>query len=268
MRIFEKITRMFARICNPCEQITPATNRCKHGKIFPFIVLITFYLTFPANAASAVPEPKPEAKSAIEKVVSWYMDNINYGTITLLMTIESSFIPLPSEVVLPPAAYLASQDDSDMNIVLVVVFATIGALLGAIFNYYFALFLGRPVIYRFANSRIGRMCLLSGEKIEKAENYFVKHGIMSTLIGRLIPGIRQLISLPAGLARMHFGRFLFYTFIGATAWNIILAILGYIAHGNADLINLYSKEISYFMIGAVFLFILYLVYNGFFKKRI
>jgi len=277
MSIFEKITRMharicnpctsLARICNPCTSLTPITNRRTHGKVFPLIVLIICCFTFSVIAASTPPEPKPEEKSTIEKVVSWYMDNINYGTITLLMTIESSFIPLPSEVVVPPAAYLASQDDNDMNIVLVVVFATIGALLGAIFNYYFALFLGRPVIYRFANSRIGRMCLLSGEKIEKAENYFVKHGIMSTLIGRLIPGIRQLISLPAGLARMHFGRFLLYTFIGATTWNIILAILGYIAHGNADIIDQYSKEISYFMIGAGGLFVLYLVYNGFFKKR-
>ena len=267
MGIIEKIMRMPVRICNLCAPLTSNSNRRKYGKILSLIVLITFYFTFPVQAVSTVHEPETQAKSTIEKVVSWYMDNINYGTITLLMTIESSFIPLPSEVVVPPAAYLASQEDNNMNIVLVVVFATIGALLGAFFNYYFALFLGRPVIYRFANSRIGRMCLLSGEKIEKAEDYFVKHGNMSTLIGRLIPGIRQLISLPAGLARMNISRFLLYTFIGATTWNIILAILGYIAHGNADIIDEYSKEFSYFMIGAGFLFVLYLAYNGFFKKR-
>jgi len=209
-----------------------------------------------------------ENKSIFEKVVFWYMDNINYGTVALLMTVESScFIPFPSEVVVPPAAYIACQEDSNMNIILVVVFATIGAMLGAVINYYFALFLGRPIIYRFARSRIGRMCLLSPEKIEKAEKYFVKHGNISTLICRLIPGVRQVISVPAGLARMHFGSFFLYTFIGATIWNIILAVLGYMAHGNADIINKYSKEISYAMIGLGLLFVLYLIYLGFFKKE-
>ena len=231
------------------------------------IILLTLFFIIPVYAASAAPETEPEeSKSIIEKVASWYMDNINYGTITLLMTVESSFIPFPSEVVVPPAAYIASQDDSNMNIYLVVVFATIGALLGSIFNYFLALYLGRPVIHRFADSKIGRMCLLSSEKMITAENYFVKHGKMSTLIGRLIPGIRQLISLPAGLARMHFGIFILYTFIGAFAWNIILAVFGYVAHGNADLIDIYSKELSFFMIGGGILFIIYLIYNGFFKR--
>jgi len=231
---------------------------------FAFVLLALFFAVY---ATPAAPVTEPETKTTIEKVVSWYMDHINYGTLTLLMTVESSFIPFPSEVVVPPAAYIASQDDSDMNILLVVVFATLGALIGSIFNYYFALYLGRPIIHRFAESKIGRMCLLSSEKIDKAEAYFVKHGKMSTLIGRLIPGIRQLISLPAGLARMHFGYFLLYTFIGAFAWNIILAVLGYIAHGNADIINQYSKELSYFLIGGGVLFVFYLIYNGFFRKK-
>jgi len=195
------------------------------------------------------------------------MDNMNYGTVTLLMTVESSFIPFPSEVIVPPAVYKASQETSNMNIVLVVVFATIGAMIGSIFNYFLALYLGRPIIHRFAESKIGRMCLLSSEKVKKAEDYFVKHGNMSTLIGRLVPGIRQLISIPAGLARMHFGSFLLFTFIGAFAWNIVLAIVGYIAHGNADIINRYSKELSYIMLGLGLLFVMYLVYNGFFKKN-
>jgi membrane protein DedA with SNARE-associated domain len=195
------------------------------------------------------------------------MDNMNYGTITLLMTVESSFVPFPSEVVVPPAAYKASQDNSSLNIVWVVLFATIGALIGAVINYYLALFLGRPVIHRFAESRIGRMCLLSSGKVQKAEDYFIKHGKISTLIGRFIPGIRQLISLPAGLARMHFGSFLLFTFLGALPWNIVLAVLGYVAHGNADLINRYNKEISYVLLGLAVLFALYLIYNGFFKKR-
>ena len=206
-------------------------------------------------------------KSIIEKVASWYMEHINYGTVTLLMTVESSFIPLPSEIVVPPAAYKASQDDSDLKIILVVIFATIGAMAGSIINYYLALFLGRPVIHRFAESKFGRMCLLSSEKVEKAEDYFVKHGKMSTLIGRFIPGIRQLISIPAGLSRMHFGSFLFYTFIGAFAWNIILAVLGYMAHGSADLIDKYSGEISYITFALGFLFVIYLFYNGFLRKK-
>ena len=225
-----------------------------------------FFTTF-VFTASKTPEKDLESKSAIEKVAAWYIDHINYGTITLLMTVESSFIPFPSEVVVPPAAYKAFQDDSDLNIILVVVFATIGAMLGAFFNYFLALYLGRPVVYRFANSKMGRMCLISEEKVKKAEDYFTKHGNVSTLIGRLIPVIRQLISLPAGLARMNFARFALYTFIGASLWNIVLAILGYIAHGNADIIDEYSKEFSYIMIGGGILFVIYLIYNGFIKKQ-
>jgi len=230
----------------------------------PIFVLLMLFFARPVDATTG---RNPEEKTVIEKVVSWYMDNMNYGTVTLLMTVESScFIPFPSEVVVPPAAYKASQEDSDMNIILVVVFATIGAMLGAIINYYFALFLGRPLVYRFAESKIGRMCLLTSDKIKKAETLFVKHGNMTTLICRLIPGVRQVISVPAGFARMHFGNFMLYTFIGASLWNIILAVLGYIAHGNDDIIKKYSKELSYIIIGLGLLFVVYLVYNWFFKK--
>lgn len=207
-------------------------------------------------------KPVEEDKTIIEEVASWYMDNINYGTITLLMTVESSFLPFPSEVVVPPAAYKASQEGSDLNIVLVVVFATIGALIGAFINYFLALWLGRPIVHSFAESKMGRMFLLSSEKVEKAENYFVKHGKSSTLIGRLIPGIRQLISIPAGLARMNPVSFAIFTSIGALAWNIILALLGYIAHGQADIINKYSKELSYGLVVLGVLFVAYLIYSG------
>jgi membrane protein DedA with SNARE-associated domain len=218
--------------------------------------------------AQAADEPKiVEKQTMVEKVTSWYMDNMNYGTVTLLMTIESSFIPLPSEIVVPPAAYKASQKDSDMNIILVVVFATIGAILGSLFNYYFALWLGRPVIHRFAESRLGRMCMLSAEKVQKAENYFIKHGNISTFIGRLLVGIRQLISLPAGLARMPLVPFLVFTTLGAGIWNIILAVMGYLAHGQASLIDQYSKEISYGILMLCGLFVIYLIYNGFIKKN-
>ncbi|MDR0796319.1 MAG: DedA family protein [Tannerella sp.] len=196
------------------------------------------------------------------------MDHMNYGTVALLMTVESScFVPFPSEIVVPPAAYKASQEDSNMNIIWVVVFATIGALAGALINYYFALWVGRPIVYKFAGSRLGRMCLLSPKKIQRAENYFIKHGNSTTFICRLIPGIRQVISVPAGFAKMSILPFILYTTLGAGIWNIILAVLGYLAHGQADLIHQYSKEISYIMLILGVFFVLYLLYIGFVKKN-
>ena len=208
-----------------------------------------------------------EKLSKIEQVTSWYMDNMNYGTITLLMTIESSFIPFPSEVVVPPAAYKASKEGSDLNIFLVVIFATLGAIIGALINYYLALWLGRPIVHKFAESKFGKLCLLSSEKITKAEDYFVKHGRSSTFVGRLVPGIRQLISIPAGLAKMPLLPFIFFTTLGALVWNIILAVLGYLAHGQADLISKYSSELSYILLGLGILFVIYLVYSNFVKKK-
>jgi len=159
-------------------------------------------------------------------IYNWYKDNLTYGTIVLLMAIESSFIPFPSEVVVPPAAYFAARN-GDMNIAMIVLMATLGALIGAVINYVLALLIGRPVVYSFANSRIGHLCLIDAEKVEKAEVYFDKHGAISTFLGRLIPAIRQLISIPAGLARMNFGTFALFTVLGAGIWNTVLAGLGY-----------------------------------------
>lgn len=153
------------------------------------------------------------------------LQHLNYYWVALLMAIESSFVPFPSEVVVPPAAYRAAN--GELNIILVVIAATIGCNIGALVNYYLARYLGRPMVYRFAGSRLGRLCLLSPEKVELAEQYFVKNGAKSTLIGRLIPGVRQLISIPAGLAGMPLAPFLLYTTLGAGAWNIILALIGY-----------------------------------------
>ena len=153
------------------------------------------------------------------------LHHLNYFWVMVLMAIESSFIPFPSEVVVPPAAYKAAT--GEMDLFLVVLFATIGSDIGALVNYYLAKYLGRPIVYKFAASRLGRLCLLSPEKVEKAEGYFVKNGVTSTLVGRLVPGIRQLISIPAGLSGMPVGRFLLYTTIGAGAWNIVLALLGW-----------------------------------------
>ena len=216
---------------------------------------------------NAVCDTAVEKKSTVEKVASWYMDNMNYGTIALLMTVESSFIPFPSEVVVPPAAYKARQEENGLNIVLVVIFATIGAVIGSLINYFLALWLGRPIIHKFADSKLGRMCLLSAEKVQQAEDYFVKHGRSSTFIGRFIPAIRQLISIPAGLSRMPLLPFLVFTTLGAGLWNVILALIGYFAGGNADVINRYSKEISYVMLVLGVVFVCFLVYSGFIKKK-
>ena len=154
--------------------------------------------------------------------IQWCIENLNEWTIILLMTIESSFIPFPSEIVVPPAAYFG-----EMSLIMVIVCATIGADFGATINYFLAQWIGRPIVYKFADSRIGHMCLLSSEKIAHAETFFNKHGVISTLIGRLVPGVRQLISIPAGLARMNFGKFILYTTIGAGTWNTVLALIGY-----------------------------------------
>lgn len=202
--------------------------------------------------------------SLIDRVTSWYAENMNYYSITALMAVESSFIPFPSEVVIPPAVYVAEEENSSLkvsdsyllNVLLIVLFGTIGAIIGAIVNYGLSIWLGRPIIYKFADSRLGRLCLLSSEKVQKAEDYFNKHGKMSTFIGRLIPGIRQLISIPAGLARMPFIPFLLYTFLGAFLWNCVLALIGYIAHGQQDLISRYSHELSIVILGLLGLVIL------------
>jgi len=223
-------------------------------------------LSFNINAQENLQPVAADSLSIIQKVEHWYENNMDYGSITLLMTIESSFIPFPSEVVIPPAAYIASKPDSHLNIFLVVLFGTLGALIGAYINYFLALWLGRPVMYKIADSKFGKILLLSSDKIKKAEKYFNDHGKTSTFVGRLIPGIRQLISLPAGLARMNFLSFTIYTILGAGLWNVILALMGYIAHGQADLINLYSHELSVAILVVVGLVVLYYAVRFFLKK--
>ena len=233
-------------------------------KIVLIISVIAY--SFSLFAQDSIQTTAPDTLSIIQKVEKWYESNMDYGSITLLMTIESSFIPFPSEVVIPPAAYIASKPDSHLNIFLVVLFGTLGALIGAYINYFLALWLGRPVMYKIADSKFGKLLLLSSEKIKHAEKYFNDHGKTSTFVGRLIPGIRQLISLPAGLARMNFVSFTIYTILGAGMWNIILALLGYIAHGQADLINTYSHELSIAILAIVGVVILYYVIRFILKK--
>lgn len=195
-------------------------------------------------------------------IIDWYNAHLNYGTITLLMAIESSFIPFPSELVVPPAAYKALQPDSGLNIVFIVVFASLGALIGAFINYYLAKFLGRPIIYKFADSRLGHFLLLDVGKVKKAEDYFRDHGVISTFVGRLITVIRQLISIPAGIAGMKILPFTIFTFLGATIWNCVLAFLGYLAHGQKDMIEKYNSELGIALLAFGALFIGYMVWNA------
>ncbi len=165
-----------------------------------------------------------------QQFFDWFISNANYWFVFIFMLVESSFIPFPSEVIVPPAAYLACTGTgvgSDMNVWAVVVVATLGALAGAFVNYYLSLWIGRPVVYKFADSRLGHACLINREKVERAEQYFDKHGAVSTFIGRLIPAIRQLISIPAGISRMNVAQFALFTSLGALLWNGILASLGY-----------------------------------------
>lgn len=207
-----------------------------------------------------------DSLSLIQKVEKWYGENMNYTTITVLMTVESSFIPFPSEIVIPPAAYIASKPESDLNIFLVVLFGTLGAMIGAYINYFLAIYLGRPLLYKLADSKLGHLFLLNSEKIKKSEAYFNKHGKTSTFVGRLVPGIRQLISIPAGLAKMNLVSFSIYTFLGAGLWNVILALLGYIAHGQKDLIDMYNKELSVAVLVIVGLVVVYFVVKSLLKK--
>ena len=203
--------------------------------------------------------------------IEWCLEHLNYWTITLLMTIESSFIPFPSEIVVPPAAYKAAS--GEMNIFLVILFATIGANIGALINYYLAKWLGRPIVYKFANSRMGHICLIDEAKVKHAEEYFEKRGALSTFIGRLIPAVRQLISIPAGLARMNMGTFLFYTTLGAGIWNTILATIGWYLNGIVpedqlqEKVTQYSHEIGYVFLALGVFIVAYLTYQGLKKSK-
>lgn len=201
--------------------------------------------------------------------IQWCLEHLNYWVIMLLMAIESSFIPFPSEIVVPPAAWMAGVS-GELNVFLVIVAATVGADCGALINYYLARWLGRPLVYRFVNSKLGHLCLLDEQKMRHAETYFDRHGAVSTFVGRLVPAVRQLISIPAGIARMSLGRFLLYTTLGAGIWNTVLAGIGYYLstvsgidspEAVADTAATYSHEIGYGIIALVSIGILYIVWR-------
>ena len=203
--------------------------------------------------------------------LSSLLGNLNYGTVFLLMLLESTVIPVPSELVVAPAAYHSAA--GNLDVWLVILFATLGADCGATINYLAGYYLGRPIIYRFANSRWGHFCMLNQKKVEKSENYFNDHGMVATITGRLIPGIRHLISIPAGLSKMPYWKFLFYTTIGAGAWHTILAALGWWLHSFVpedqlnDKILEYGDYIKWAIILLVVLAIAYFVGKHFLKKK-
>jgi membrane protein DedA with SNARE-associated domain len=164
--------------------------------------------------------------------IAWLASTVGqwgYPGIVMLMALESSFFPFPSEVVIPPAAYLAAS--GKMNIGMVILCGTLGSLLGAVFNYWLALKFGRPFFEKH-----GRYLLVSPRSLEKADRFFERHGHISTFVGRLLPGIRQYISLPAGLARMNIFAFCAATLLGAGIWVLALAAMGYWFGRNEQLV--------------------------------
>lgn len=218
-------------------------------------------------------------------IFQWVVENASYLLVFVLMVVESSFIPFPSEVVVPPAAYLSAQTlrtmsyhggtitVSNMNVFVIVLVATAGAIVGALINYYLSVWIGRPLVYKFADSRIGHACLIDREKVDKAEKYFDKHGSVSTFVGRLIPAVRQLISIPAGLSKMNIGKFVLYTGLGAALWNAVLAGMGYWLGKTVKLDDLFTQVEQYndyltyagLAIGAVCVAII--LFNAFKNKK-
>ncbi len=206
--------------------------------------------------------------------MGWFfslLDHLTYPVIAFLMLLESTVVPLPSELVLAPAAYHAAA--GDQNLFLVILAATIGADLGASVNYFLAYSLGRPIVYAFAGSKLGHMCLLNERKMQEAEDYFNRHGMVTTITGRLVIGIRHLISIPAGLAKMNYWRFLVYTTIGSAIWHTILGIFGYYLHSVVPedelmaTVEVYSGYIKVWLIVVVAIVIALLIVRYYRKKR-
>lgn len=249
-----------------------------------FLLLLTLFacqLTFAQTPAEAPVADKNIAEQVrgtdsassgfVAQLLTWYDANMNYTAVGLLMTLESSFVPFPSEVVIPPAVYVASNPETKggMKIWVIVLIGTLGAMLGAYINYFLSRWLGRPIVYAFADSKVGHILRLSKEKVQRAEVYFNDHGNVSTLVGRLIPVIRQLISIPAGLSKMNIGAFSFFTFVGAAVWNCILALLGYLAYRAADptVIERYSHELSVIIIVLFVAVIAFFVIRALIRKK-
>jgi len=197
-------------------------------------------------------------------LVAWVLvvtKGLGYTGITILMAIESSFVPLPSEIVIPPAAWLASE--GQLNIYLVIFFGVLGSIIGASVNYVISMWLGRLVIYKLSDHKIAHFFHINKQKVLKVEDFFLKDANYSTFIGRLIPVVRHLISIPAGFSKMPYGKFVTFTTLGSLLWVSILALLGYVAGSNQTLLNAYYKELTWFLILVGIIWI----YFTFIKKR-
>lgn len=183
--------------------------------------------------------------------IAWILATVHdwgYTGIFVLMALESTVLPVPSELVLIPAGYLAHQ--GQMNFGFILLASTAGSLVGASFNYVVSLWLGRPFLERW-----GRYFFVRPELLHKTDVFFLKHGAVSTFTGRLIPGIRHLISIPAGLTRMNLGAFAFYTSLGAGLWSLVLTLFGYFLGGNEAHIKEYQHLITIGVIAFVALII-------------
>jgi membrane protein DedA with SNARE-associated domain len=199
----------------------------------------------------------------LHSVVQWLVETVSalgYPGLTVLMAIESSFIPLPSEVVMPPAGYLAAQ--GRMDPVLAVLAGTLGSVLGALFNYWFAIVVGEPFLRRY-----GKYFLVSAHHLDRAEGFFARHGEISTFIGRLVPVVRQLISIPAGMARVPLGRFVAFTALGAGIWCAVLVYIGwFVGRHEATLVEgvvrAYSTRAFLYMVPVLILVVIgYVVWH-------
>ena len=185
----------------------------------------------------------------LAEMAQWLVDMIfemGYLGVFALMAVESSFIPFPSEIVLVPAGYLASKGEMSFSMIFIAALA--GSMVGAFINYFGALFIGRKFLERY-----GRYFFISNETLDKMDKFFDAHGHISTFSGRLIPGVRQLISIPAGLSRMNLKVFTLYTALGAGLWSFILIILGYLMGENEALIKEYLHQITLLAIASAFL---------------
>ncbi len=197
----------------------------------------------------------------LDSLVIWIVETVGslgYPGIVALMFLESSFFPFPSEVVMVPAGYLASK--GEMNIVFVVLAGIGGSILGALFNYSLAVKLGRPLIIKY-----GRYVGVTDRVYTRTDDYFEEHGEISIFIGRLIPGIRQYISLPAGLSKMRLDRFVIYTALGAGIWVVILTVIGYLVGSNEELIRTYVKNSALYLMG--FVALLAYIYVWHYKRK-
>jgi len=197
----------------------------------------------------------------IAETIVQYIGDMGYLGIFLLMFLESTFFPFPSEIIMIPAGYLAYK--GEMNVYIVVFVGILGSVTGALFNYYLAIHFGRAFILKY-----GKYFFIKEETLDKLEAFFIKHGELSTFNGRLIPGIRQLISLPAGLARMNIAKFSFYSGLGAGIWVIVLVVIGYLLGSNEELISEYLRSATLIALLCVLLITIFYVVRNKRRKEI